>query len=56
MASQVSKRRIIMYNVVEYFKGVEFKVHGPFEGEWQAHNFVDTQIPEDGVEFQVLEL
>jgi hypothetical protein len=56
MASKVNKRKIIVYNVVEYFRGVKFKVHGPFEGEWQAQNFIDSQIPEDGVEYMAVEL
>jgi hypothetical protein len=47
---------IMLYNVEEYFRGVKFKVHGPFEGEWQAQNFVDTRTPEDGVEYLVVEL
>jgi hypothetical protein len=46
----------MVYNVEEYFRGVKFKIHGPFEGEWQAHNFVETQVPEDGVEYIVVEL
>ena len=56
MARKVNKRGFMVYNVIEYFRGVEFKVHGPFEGEWQAENFIDTQIPEDGVEYRVVEL
>jgi hypothetical protein len=56
MARKVAGKGFVVYNVIEYFRGVEFKVHGPFEGEWQAQNFMDTRMPEDGVEYRVVEL
>jgi len=49
-------KAIQMYKVIEYFRGVEFKVHGPFEGEWQANNFIDSREPEEGVEYTSVEL
>jgi len=51
MAGKVNKGYDPMYNVVEYFKGVKFKVHGPFEGEWQANNYLSNLPQEDGVEY-----
>ena len=56
MAGPVVTKGFIVYNVIEYSRGVEFKIHGPFEGEWQAQNFIDTQVPEDGVEYRAVEL
>lgn len=55
MASKINRKGFTVYNVIEYFRGVEFKIHGPFEGEWQAQNFVGTQTTEDGVEYIILE-
>lgn len=47
---------IQMYEIVEYFRGVEFKKHGPFEGEWQAQNYLDNLPLEDGVEYLLRQL
>lgn len=55
MASKINRKGFTVYNAIEYFRGVEFKIHGPFEGEWQAQNFVDTRTTEDGVEYIILE-
>jgi hypothetical protein len=43
-----------MYKVQEYFRGVLFKEHGPFEGRELADMFVGHHdSKEDGVEFIV---
>ena len=47
---------IPMYRIIEYFRGVEFKIHGPFEGEWQANNYLENLPPEDGVEYRLEQL
>jgi len=52
MASEV----IPVYRIIEYFRGVEFKVHGPFEGEWQVTNYLENLPREDGVEYQLEQL
>jgi hypothetical protein len=41
-----------MYEVKEYFRGVLFKVHGPFESKDLAQMYIDGRYTrEDGVEY-----
>lgn len=57
MARKVKKGIIDMYEIIEFFRAAEVKRHGPFEGEWQAKNFLETLLQEDepGVEYQIVE-
>lgn len=44
-----------MYEVHEFFRGIIFKKHGPFESKQQADMFVGHHdVNEDGVEFIVV--
>lgn len=47
-----------MYEIIEFFRGAEVKRHGPFEGEWQAKNFLETLVEQDepGVEYSISEI
>jgi len=48
------KERLEMYEVQEFFKGLLFKKHGPFESRELAEMFVGHHdLDEPGVEFVI---